>query len=758
MEQQQLRQWEAKCIQEEPPKCQAGCPLNVDSRGFARAMREGRFQDARAKLDTSMPLPRVTASLCEAPCRDHCLRSNLGGAITLNLLERTCLQLTTSRSKVMLLPPRLKTVALIGGGPSSLVVAFDLSRKGYPVTIYHTTAPGDWLNQLPPSRLPAVRLKRELDNLTRAGVVFRMVTLLDQTLLSEVREKNSAVYVGADGSIASELLILAASSDPVTRLADAPDIFAGGMSADTSNRYIKAAAQGREAATSLDRYLQGASLTASRILPRQGRTKLHTTLEGLAPASPVSPMDGQGYSEEEAIAEANRCLDCQCLECVRHCVYLEKFGSYPKVYARQIYNNGAIVKGSHQANTLINSCSLCRQCEVFCPHDFSMADLCLQARQSMVKESRMPPSAHAFALDELHSSLDERSLLIRHAPGLAQSATLLFPGCQLTGVRPLQVRALYDYLRRKQADIGIWLGCCGAPAHWAGREEESAVVAGSLRDQWQKMGRPQVLAACSSCLQMFADYLPEIEAISVWNQLPPPTEATAHRHALALSDPCTTRHDPITRQNVRNLLRSIGQELSPLPMSGEHTECCGYGGLMADANPDLALEVAQKRGQQNQAQMLTYCIMCREQLARSGKPSLHLLDLLFPDSAITADSPPVSLSHRRSNRSRLRSQLLNDLYQEQSPPAEPWTELELNINEMLLRDMDERRILRQDVQQVLYQAEQTQKWLERKESPDRIASALLGKVMVWVLYTVDNGKYHILKVWSHRMQIVRIHP
>ena len=37
MDQKELRDWEAKCIQEEPPACRAGCPLSVDARAFALA-------------------------------------------------------------------------------------------------------------------------------------------------------------------------------------------------------------------------------------------------------------------------------------------------------------------------------------------------------------------------------------------------------------------------------------------------------------------------------------------------------------------------------------------------------------------------------------------------------------------------------------------------------------------------------------------------------------------------------------------------
>ena len=99
-----------------------------------------------------------------------------------------------------------------------------------------------------------------------------------------------------------------------------------------------------------------------------------------------------------------------------------------------MFNNSAIVQGARQANKFINSCALCGQCEVLCPNSFSMADMCLDARRQMVREKRMPPSAHWFALEEMRSARSEGALLA-HGPGQDKSAVLFFPGCQLAGIR-----------------------------------------------------------------------------------------------------------------------------------------------------------------------------------------------------------------------------------------------------------------------------------------------------------------------------------
>ena len=113
------------------------------------------------------------------------------------------------------------------------------------------------------------------------------------------------------------------------------------------------------------------------------------------------------YSEAEARQEAARCLQCQCLICVKQCLLLQKYKGYPRVYARQMFNNAAIVMGLHLANELINGCTLCGQCEELCPENFSMSELCLTSRRDMVERGYMPASAHEFALEDMESACGE---------------------------------------------------------------------------------------------------------------------------------------------------------------------------------------------------------------------------------------------------------------------------------------------------------------------------------------------------------------
>ena len=130
------------------------------------------------------------------------------------------------------------------------------------------------------------------------------------------------------------------------------------------------------------------------------------------------------------------------------CPYLEEYGSYPKSYVRQIYNNESIVMGMRKANRMINSCALCGLCAAVCPENLSMAEVCLDARQSMVLAGKMPPSTHDFALRDMAFSQSDAFAMARHQPGFATSQAAFLPGCQLSASAPGHVASCYEHLQK----------------------------------------------------------------------------------------------------------------------------------------------------------------------------------------------------------------------------------------------------------------------------------------------------------------------
>ena len=206
--------------------------------------------------------------------------------------------------------------------------------------------------------------------------------------------------------------------------------FAGGGTATAASPFsvIKQVEDGRRAALTIERFLQKVSLTAQRDMEGSRTTRMYTVTTGIPSTAQILPADpAAGYTSDSARQEAGRCIQCECLECVKQCVYLQEFKEYPKTLIRKIYNNQAIVQGTRAANKLINSCSLCMQCTTICPHDFPVADVCRTSRQGMVQDNHMPPSAHEFALEDMRFSLSEFCILSRHQPETSASRFLFIP-------------------------------------------------------------------------------------------------------------------------------------------------------------------------------------------------------------------------------------------------------------------------------------------------------------------------------------------
>ena len=125
------------------------------------------------------------------------------------------------------------------------------------------------------------------------------------------------------------------SIDPVTHETSLPGVFAGGDAAGAEGYVVHAIAHGHAAAISIDRYIRGEDL-------REGRTGVSHVRTAAPPegyierasgvavphGTPADLVDGfteveTGFTEEQAVAEAQRCLNCavcsQCLQCVSAC-------------------------------------------------------------------------------------------------------------------------------------------------------------------------------------------------------------------------------------------------------------------------------------------------------------------------------------------------------------------------------------------------------------------------------------------------------
>ena len=385
------------------------------------------------------------------------------------------------------------------------------------------------------------------------------------------------------------------------------------------------------------------------------------------------PSGQRPTAEDEAVREAARCLKCDCAECMNACDMMQSFDKLPRriVSDVRVTLNSVDQLTQRVATRLLSSCSMCGLCDAVCTEHIDMGRFLLEARRIMHREGALPPVFHDFWIRDLRFTEGEQAYLARNAPGHDTSDYLFFPGCQLGASDPAYVEHAYRYLLEKRPQTGIILGCCGVPAEWAGDEPLAGSTTDRLRSQWQAMGEPTVVLACPTCRRMFDRHLPEIETTYLYGVIEQgglPAGHTAGAGVVSVFDPCSSRHDEALQQSVRALVQAAGYRNEELPFAGETAQCCGNGGHIAAANPDLMKSIAAKRVGMSPNPYVAYCTNCRDIFAEHGKACRHVLDVVF--GLNDEWRAPPSLTERRNNRTHLKAALLETIWAEAVPDVE----------------------------------------------------------------------------------------
>ena len=732
----------ARCVYEHPPFCSAACPLKLDARAFLEAAAAGNFKKALQLYEKIAPFPLILSAGCEAPCEAKCRLNEIGDGVAIREVERAVARFgEASKLGGIFRSKKRKSTAVLGSGLFALFLAGELEKKAYPVTVLcEQDSLEAYLRACAPF-LDEDAFTAELKRLKGKDIQFEFDCQIDAAFYAD--KKAFFDVLCASDEVRTRLF---PDLEPIPELmfCEAERLVTG-----RTDGVLDAAFGAKKAALTVDRLAQNLDPRNTRGQEGAVESQLYTDLSEAKSLSRV-PMTDAGYTKEEAIGEAGRCIQCRCEECMKSCAYLKHYKKHPGLLSKEIYNNTQIIMGDHQLNKPMNSCSLCGQCTVVCPNGFDMARVCHLARQNMVSTDKMPLAPHEFALlDMLFSNGD--AFLSRPQPGYEQCKYVFFPGCQASAIAPETVKAAYlDLSARLEGGVALMLGCCGAIGDWAGREEMAEQTKAFLDRELAKLGDPIVIAGCPTCKKELSEH-EGVKTVGIWDVLLErglPGGGHGLERPAAMHDSCGARGDAQTQDAIRELARRLGCTLTDTPYSGDRSPCCGYGGLTAYANREVASEMTENCLERSDAPYISYCMACRDRFARHGRESRHILELVY---GTDAGSPP-DISEKRYNRLTLKNELLREIWQEEA--MEKKLDWPLAFTEEARAMMDDRMILTEDVIAVLEDFRQNG---EAIEDEDRllVARSRVGNATFWVKFSREGDGFLVHRAWSHRMQVVK---
>lgn len=220
---------------------------------------------------------------------------------------------------------------------------------------------------------------------------------------------------------------------------------------------------------------------------------------------------------------------------------------------------------------------------------------------------------------------------------MAKTKRVFIPGCSLPSYNPEAVRKVLEYLQEVLPGTGAILKCCGKPTKALGQVDKFKERYGSLQEEIDKLGAEEIIVACQSCYLTMSEYSPNQRVRSLWEIFPEiglPKGAKGKGKnsdiVFTIHDSCSTRDKKEIHDGIRWIMDELGYKYVEPPHTRENTRCCGFGGMVVPANPDLALRVMKRRTEEFETDyVVAYCAACRESMVKGGKKALHILDLVF---------------------------------------------------------------------------------------------------------------------------------
>jgi len=160
------------------PPCQVACPARVNGQDFLYLIAQGKYDEALEVIRRAMPFAGVCGRICTHPCEAECERGNVDEPLSIRWLHRFVADYEFGKGRKKAIPiekTRESKVAIVGSGPAGLSCAYELIKRGYPVTVFEAAPRAGGLLRygIPEYRLPKNVLDNEISYIAELGVEIK---------------------------------------------------------------------------------------------------------------------------------------------------------------------------------------------------------------------------------------------------------------------------------------------------------------------------------------------------------------------------------------------------------------------------------------------------------------------------------------------------------------------------------------------------------------------------------------------------------
>lgn len=227
------------------------------------------------------------------------------------------------------------------------------------------------------------------------------------------------------------------------------------------------------------------------------------------------------------------------------------------------------------------------------------------------------------------------------------SRKVFIPGCALASYNPDNIANIVKHLKSNFDNLSVIQKCCGKPTKALGQTELFEKRFNSLLDDIKACDADEVILACQSCMKVLEE-CKDIKVTSLWEIFPqiglPENMIGIAKNSdivFSIHDSCSVRDKTDLHDGIRWILKELGYNTVEPAQTRENTRCCGFGGMVGPANPDVVRRVMERRVKDFPTnQIVTYCAACRQSMTLGGGEAWHILDLVFGDVVTSSSTIP----------------------------------------------------------------------------------------------------------------------